>query len=946
MSWQQTLVIAWTQFAAGTLIMLCLTRFTLKWVSQPVERTRLISGMFAATLQLPVILVFSPFPSLTLPLISLRATDSRLAQVMAARAISSAETALQIHDAGNNNKTDKGTSQPIPPIDRTAAAHPDGANPIAAAAASETSRWSVPDAWFLSACAILAIHILAGAYFAIETAIGHSRLRRLSFGATNASEAVSSAWASVAGDRGTNVRLLVSSEIVAPLMFGWVRPTIVIPRALAEKVDSELNACLAHEWSHIQSGDVLTWSFVNICQIVLWYQPLFWPLRRELRVNQEFLADYRSTRTAMTSLEYSELLFRLARDYRSISATPALTMFDRPSELALRIKMLLEAPLSMNVRCRPLFTCIMLAAAALLPIGLSAVRVDSIHAEDGIATVVELDAIPDATVIVAEKPPEPDTAAAPEKNDEPKSESPRWRTVTYTSEITLRDQPKLTKTKVYLAEDGRRRDEIEDHTVSIMDMFSSIRLTLMKRLHTAIVNKPSAMAENIDQKQRALLAGSAQRYLQNIRDLCTSDSTQLGQKEVDGKLADGFVATNTGNTYTIWIDRKTGELVRVEYDTTSLGTQMHIAMSYFRFGEKLDESLFSFEVPRDYKVLPRASVASASDSAEQKAIDAPGGMKKMWSSNRKMCKLAALPGPRGLWTVDFSGTFELLDERGTKLAIGPRTVPKPIGDQFGPAKLVRVASLDGNGNFKLLNVDMLGKTVKAYDTDGKMQWAYSQGDSPGHPWSVNDICAVDLNGDARDEVVIGFNGSTGLHVLDHEGKPLWKETSIANVWHVTAGNIEGDARPEVVCTSASGKVHVFNGEGHFQRALDAGIYATMIRTWQPLDKSPDRIIVAGTVNKVEKMAAIDSNANDFWSLELKHRVVSAATCQQKPWLAFTLADGTAHIIDVTQGNEIARVGGQGDMTDAAWMPVQQGDPLLVISNQIETVAYRIEKEMP
>ena len=90
---------------------------------------------------------------------------------------------------------------------------------------------------------------------------------------------------------------------------------------------------------------------------------------------------------------------------------------------------------------------------------------------------------------------------------------------------------------------------------------------------------------------------------------------------------------------------------------------------------------------------------------------------------------------------------------------------------------------------------------------GKPLWSYLGGGG------VDDVWAADLNGDGLDEVIIGYNGGTGVHVLDHSGKLLWKNTAVANVWHVDAGNFAGDGRPAVVTTSAAGKVHLLQADG-------------------------------------------------------------------------------------------------------------------------------------
>ena len=103
-------------------------------------------------------------------------------------------------------------------------------------------------------------------------------------------------------------------HVDTPLTFGWLRPVVVIPQQIAAAGGEALRYCLAHEWWHIQRADILSWQATWACQFVLWHQPLFWVLRRELRICQDILADSHATAGGDAALEYSELLVSFARN--------------------------------------------------------------------------------------------------------------------------------------------------------------------------------------------------------------------------------------------------------------------------------------------------------------------------------------------------------------------------------------------------------------------------------------------------------------------------------------------------------------------------------------------------------------------------------------------------------------------------------------------------------
>ena len=98
---------------------------------------------------------------------------------------------------------------------------------------------------------------------------------------------------------------------------------------------------------------------------MLFYQPLFWWLRRQLRLCQDYLADDRAA--ALTSAEdYATYLVRLARASQSISPLPALGVSDRRSNLYRRITMLVQDHEPLEHRCRTLWSLAAAASAAVV----------------------------------------------------------------------------------------------------------------------------------------------------------------------------------------------------------------------------------------------------------------------------------------------------------------------------------------------------------------------------------------------------------------------------------------------------------------------------------------------------------------------------------------------------------------------------------------------------
>src|SRR5262245_40498804 len=84
MSWSQTVVVTWLQFAGAALLLLLAARVAMRWIVQPAERIRLIQCALAAAIAVPLLVACAPLPAWRLRIISGRgpteAIDAQRAQ--------------------------------------------------------------------------------------------------------------------------------------------------------------------------------------------------------------------------------------------------------------------------------------------------------------------------------------------------------------------------------------------------------------------------------------------------------------------------------------------------------------------------------------------------------------------------------------------------------------------------------------------------------------------------------------------------------------------------------------------------------------------------------------------------------------------------------------------------------------------------------------------------
>jgi protocatechuate 3,4-dioxygenase beta subunit len=127
----------------------------------------------------------------------------------------------------------------------------------------------------------------------------------------------------------------------------------------------------------VERGDVCAWYLASLAQLVFFYQPLYWWLRRQLRLSQDYLADARAAEQAAAAEDYAAYLVLLARRSLGAPVAAALGIADRRSHLYRRILMLIHNRDPLQRRCLGAWNLAAVAAAVALVAAVSAVRLDA-----------------------------------------------------------------------------------------------------------------------------------------------------------------------------------------------------------------------------------------------------------------------------------------------------------------------------------------------------------------------------------------------------------------------------------------------------------------------------------------------------------------------------------------------------------------------------------------
>lgn len=133
------------------------------------------------------------------------------------------------------------------------------------------------------------------------------------------------------------VRLLVTSRPIGPVVFGLLRPTILLPEPLLSgSTGKQIELVMAHELVHVRRGDILAGKLQLVAQLIWWFHPLVWWANREANRERERCCDEevvsglgcKPALYARTLLAVLELKRRL----RSLIALPGV----RPLEVTSR----------------------------------------------------------------------------------------------------------------------------------------------------------------------------------------------------------------------------------------------------------------------------------------------------------------------------------------------------------------------------------------------------------------------------------------------------------------------------------------------------------------------------------------------------------------------------------------------------------------------------------
>ena len=201
------------------------------------------------------------------------------------------------------------------------------------------------------------------------------------------------------------------------------------------------------------------------------------------------------------------------------------------------------------------------------------------------------------------------------------------RTLTYSTVTkTGLESMQTMRTDLAFKEPSHLRVSTPDGYITVLDYTpGKVKvMSLMPSTKTYGVLELSNMPANADKDPWSAV--------EHLRTLPARADEALGSSRIDGRTLEGFLAREGDTTTTVWIDPRTGNLIRAEIEYAKT-PGMNTILTDFQVDVDLDDALFSLTPPEGYHLM-RAAVDAATVT-ENDFIE----FLRMWSK----------------WTVD--GTF-------------------------------------------------------------------------------------------------------------------------------------------------------------------------------------------------------------------------------------------------------------------------------------------------
>lgn len=158
--------------------------------------------------------------------------------------------------------------------------------------------------------------------------------------------------------------ILQMGEVTTPVLVGGIPAYIILPPEQITKDSTSLRMMLAHEIAHLQRSDLLWRSLGTIAEVLCFFHPAIWLVRREERLAQEMACDALVMQTLQEPVaSYAEMLVHCSRLNRQQHLSSLMTAEISEGGYALKRRLLALGKVNFSRRSVIIAGCIVLLCA-------------------------------------------------------------------------------------------------------------------------------------------------------------------------------------------------------------------------------------------------------------------------------------------------------------------------------------------------------------------------------------------------------------------------------------------------------------------------------------------------------------------------------------------------------------------------------------------------------
>lgn len=139
------------------------------------------------------------------------------------------------------------------------------------------------------------------------------------------------------------VSLYLSEHVNVPLMMGHLKPIVILPVALINRLDwQQTEAILLHELVHVKRMDYLFNILQSVMEVFLFFNPIVWWFSGIIRKEREHCCDDATVALTEQPVKYAEALLQLELSRKQLQPALAATGNHKKYTLLNRIKRIVE----------------------------------------------------------------------------------------------------------------------------------------------------------------------------------------------------------------------------------------------------------------------------------------------------------------------------------------------------------------------------------------------------------------------------------------------------------------------------------------------------------------------------------------------------------------------------------------------------------------------------